>query len=521
VQGTHEATKDKEKIRYALYRVEAGRTLAPQASMDLVVHFVFTHRMKPYPAAISQNEKQLVQYHGNHFVFSPYTVQSQTTNVKLASSTIESKTEQAPTSVKGDVITYGPYEDIQPFSVSPMKLHFENNKPFVTATSVVKEIEISHWGNIAIETQVTLQNDGAALKGTFSRYDYQRNPASAPAVVSSLKQILAPGASDVYYRDEIGNISTSHLSLTQRGVTLDLIPRFPMFGGWKFGFYMGYNLPVQYYLFNDLYDSGLYMLNTTFGVIFDDAVIDELTVKIILPEGARDIEAHAPFPIDSQSTDVHYTYLDTTGRPVLILKKKNVISDHNKFFQVTYRFSQLSMLQEPLLLFAAFFMFFLFIMVYVRIEFNIGPSKQRATNADRIDELLSQLKGVMEQAAELHSGLDSSLNKLSKSKNTQQYTQEKQRTEVNLSGCTKELLKIQAELEDVDSDLAKKVRELQRKEEKKAYNQRQLHDNEISYRINKQIPKSAYEESKAQFENFYNTTDEEIESLLGDLTENL
>jgi oligosaccharyltransferase complex subunit alpha (ribophorin I) len=80
-----------------------------------------------------------------------------------------------------------------------------------------------------------------------------------------------------------------------------------------------------------------------------------------------------PFPIDGTSSDVHYTYLDTTGRPVLVLTKKNVVSELDRYFQVTYNFSKLSMLYEPLLLIVAFFIFFLFVMVYVRIEFHIGP----------------------------------------------------------------------------------------------------------------------------------------------------
>lgn len=90
-------------------------------------------------------------------------------------------------------------------------------------------------------------------------------------------------------------------------------------------------------------------------------------------ECIRNIDVATPFPIDGTSSDVHYTYLDTTGRPVLVLTKKNVVSELDRHFQVTYNFSKLSMLYEPLLLIVAFFIFFLFVMVYVRIEFHIGP----------------------------------------------------------------------------------------------------------------------------------------------------
>lgn len=62
--------------------------------------------------------------------------------------------------------------------------------------------------------------------------------------------MLPASARDVYYRDEIGNISTSHLHETEEGVELELRPRFPLFGGWKTNYYIGYNVPSYQYLFN-------------------------------------------------------------------------------------------------------------------------------------------------------------------------------------------------------------------------------------------------------------------------------
>ena len=86
------------------------------------------------------------------------------------------------------------------------------------------------------------------LKGAFSRYDYQRT--AAPSSIKSFKAVLPAAASDVYYRDEIGNISTSNLWSQEDSVELELRPRFPLFGGWQTRFYMGYNVPSYEYLYN-------------------------------------------------------------------------------------------------------------------------------------------------------------------------------------------------------------------------------------------------------------------------------
>ncbi len=86
------------------------------------------------------------------------------------------------------------------------------------------------------------------LQGTFSRYDYQRTPTHA--AIKSFKVALPASARDVYYRDAIGNISTSNMLIQEDAVEVELRPRFPLFGGWKTQYYIGYNVPAYEYLYN-------------------------------------------------------------------------------------------------------------------------------------------------------------------------------------------------------------------------------------------------------------------------------
>ena len=64
---------------------------------------------------------------------------------------------------------------------------------------------------------------GARLKGPFSRYDYQRN--SGASAVKGYTSLLPAAAQDLYYRDEIGNISTSNARMEEDFVSLELRPR--------------------------------------------------------------------------------------------------------------------------------------------------------------------------------------------------------------------------------------------------------------------------------------------------------
>ena len=97
-------------------------------------------------------------------------------------------------------------------------------------------------------------------------------------------------------------------------------------------------------------------------------------LQVVLPEGCTDIQVDLPFPVE-QSVEKKFSYLDTLGRPVMVLRMQNVTPDHNVPLAVSYRFSSLYQLQEPLLLVLAFFAFFCLVLVYTRLDFDISPKK--------------------------------------------------------------------------------------------------------------------------------------------------
>jgi len=316
------------------YRV-AIPSVAAGSSVSISITTLFTHTLHPFPTHITEHESQLVRYFDSHFLFSAYSTEEQTTLVVLASDKIEGRSHtEKPSKVSGSEITYGPYKSISPFSVSKMHVHFENNYPFATFTKMTKEVEVSQWGNVAIEEHYHLKHTGAALTGPFSRVDLQRGRVGKSAF-RTLTARLPRAASAVYYRDAIGNISTSHLGVRKDHQQLDIDPRFPMFGGWKTEFLIGYSLPASKTLSVSLDNPNLHVLNLTFSSSFTIGVIDRMTMRVVLPEGATNIQYVAPFEIEDVSMDTRFTYLDTVGRPVLVLKKSNLCKYHNQYFQVT------------------------------------------------------------------------------------------------------------------------------------------------------------------------------------------
>ena len=100
--------------------------------------------------------------------------------------------------------------------------------------------------------------------------------------------------------------------------------------------------------------------------VYDDMVVDELLVKIILPEGSRNIDLKTPYTVKRRKDGIHQTYLDTIGRPVVVAMKNNLVENHIQDFELSYVFPSILMLQEPLLIVVFFFVMFVAVICYVR-----------------------------------------------------------------------------------------------------------------------------------------------------------
>ena len=73
--------------------------------------------------------------------------------------------------------------------------------------------------------------------------------------------------------------------------------RFPLFGGWKTHYFIGYNVPSYEYLFSS---GEKFTLNMRLvDHIFDDMLVEDMTLKVILPEGAKVRRTRHYYSLDS------------------------------------------------------------------------------------------------------------------------------------------------------------------------------------------------------------------------------
>jgi oligosaccharyltransferase complex subunit alpha (ribophorin I) len=368
-------TKQKQERDFQVFRV----TLKPTTeSIALAQHF--TDVLVPYPEEIGQHDLHFVLFDDSHYFPSPYATLTQKTTVRTGTSNIASVMQLSPMEIKGSKLTLGPYDNVPPFSFSHFSIHYQNSHPFAFFSEVEREIEVSHWGNVFMEDLYTLKHKGATLKDGFSRIEYQTRQRPESNTWRELSAKLPPSAWGVYYRDQIGNISTSALRQMSDHQRLEVQTRFPMFGGWQTFFHIGYNVPSEGLLSIDS-TTGKYTLQTAFYVPFEDVWVGDMTVKVILPEGVKNVEVSLPFEVEEQSMSRRFTYLDTEwmgGRTVVVLKKHNLVPEHRVPLTITYDFDQNLMLVEPLLLVGTFFLFFVVSTILSRLDLSLEDKPKKA-----------------------------------------------------------------------------------------------------------------------------------------------
>eukprot|EP00472_Partenskyella_glossopodia_P013669 CAMPEP_0197516666 /NCGR_PEP_ID=MMETSP1318-20131121/1561_1 /TAXON_ID=552666 /ORGANISM="Partenskyella glossopodia, Strain RCC365" /LENGTH=454 /DNA_ID=CAMNT_0043065569 /DNA_START=32 /DNA_END=1396 /DNA_ORIENTATION=- len=362
-----------------LYKVTFSKPLKPQKTKKLTIFYGFMGVFVPYPSENRQNDPHLVKYTANLYETSPYPVKKQTTMIKTSTANIVSYTKAKPHSQKGEKTTYGPYTDQSPYAFKALSLHFETKAKFMTVTHLEREIKVCHWGGVVFSEVYNLRNSGADLKDTFHRIDYENMQFGTSFHDLSAK--LPKNSYGIDFRDDIGNISSSHVRETSKHVLFEMTPRFPLFGGWKSIFNLYYTVPIMQ-LVSSVAGTSSYILNTTFSTPFEGLYTESAIVKVVLPEGSSNIKWVTPFPIESVDTEILKTYLDLTGRPVLVLEARNLMRYHNQNFQVWYSYPNIMIHRGPLFVMIGFMAFFGFVIFTSRVDITIGTATAKKTKSD-------------------------------------------------------------------------------------------------------------------------------------------
>lgn len=434
----------------------AGRAIVASGGAKVAAYASFARALAPRPASVAQGEPQHVLFADAALrAVSPYRVEQQTIEAVLplsspsgaGSSSSSSKQPlsffpggpvgvlrpaSSSSSSSGGTVKFSPAGATAPWaalsakvraedgggdtakgegassssSPSPaLSVHFAIDEPLVRGLRVVRDVEVSHWGNVYFEETYLVRNDGPALEGEFSRRRYGDRSAYTSYMFENLRARLPAGSRWIYYRDAIGNVSTSAVHRLPKGasfsslglggsagkkgggadegggVVVDLGMRYPMVGGWQADFVLGYSLPLASVVsrVSGTGMGGRMRLRLSLPPPFEGMYADELEVRVALPEGAKSIAHGAPSaPNAKASLERKRAYLDAPwgpGRPVLALRLRDAVPDHaSARLTVEYTVGALDLARKPLLLVGCYAAVFAALALLNRADLRIAPA---------------------------------------------------------------------------------------------------------------------------------------------------
>ncbi|EME42247.1 hypothetical protein DOTSEDRAFT_73166 [Dothistroma septosporum NZE10] len=374
------------------YKITLPKALQPKEQQTLSITYYTLSALEPLPAQIEQNDKQYVSHKFSAYAPSAYTTLKQKTKLKLPTTdvpdavtlpaTLNAEGKEDPQK-QGTTFTYGPYGELEAGVLQEVSVRYEFTKPLTHNKLLERDIEVSHWGgNIAIEERHWLTNRAATLKNHFSRVQYQQSSYYNPPT-SALKELKFPltvGSVDAYFTDDIGNVSTSRFRANARESNLEIKPRYPVFGGWNYSFRVGWNGDLQKFVRGVKNGRDKFVLKVPF---FEGPKQGEgleyarIVTRVILPEGAKNVNFETAVPIVSSRIGTYRTFMDTVGRTTVELTAINVVDEfRDRDLIITYQYPFAARFTKPITITIGFFAVFVVAYIVGNLDVSIGKKKQ-------------------------------------------------------------------------------------------------------------------------------------------------
>merc|ERR1712037_331973 len=172
-----------------------------------------------------------------------------------------------------------------------------------------------------------------------------------------------------------------------------------------------------------------------------------------------------PFPISRGEDKKHFTYLDTTGRTVVVLSTgpgQLLTEAHIQDFQLQFTYPHRTMLAEPLLL-SAFLLLFLLAIVYVRLDFSITVDAGAEAKM-KVAGYCEKVAALQDRRAGLYHALEEALLRLKANKEVASFHNTLKRIGGDQKAETAAIAELAITIKADSPDLGEKVDQLQKQD---------------------------------------------------------
>ncbi|QLL33514.1 hypothetical protein HG536_0E04250 [Torulaspora globosa] len=368
--------EDGTMVGYGL--VKFPSPIAPNERVSISVRISHNAFGIPHPSRISIAEEQSLLLRTPRLPFSAYFTKKG--NLKVIGSPRFGELDAVDdSSLNGKEIegglSFGSWKDVEPLETKyELKLVYSHNLPIIEASRLKRDVWVSHWAStIQFEEYYEIINHSAELDKGFSRLELMKDQRGMKLshYCSVLEMNLPEQSTDHYYTDLVGKVSTSRVL----GDHFYLKPRYPLFGGWKYNFTIGWTNKLSNFLHKQRMAQDTYILSIPLLNGPTDTMYNEVELSVLLPEGAQVLAVDPPIPFIDIGVTNQRSYLDlNTGHVKVTCNFKNLIDEiGNGQVLVKYRYDTNSLYKKPLSI--ALYIFVALMSFFLLRSFNLSMDK--------------------------------------------------------------------------------------------------------------------------------------------------
>jgi oligosaccharyltransferase complex subunit alpha (ribophorin I) len=352
---------------------------AKSSISKLSIVIALTDSVIPIPKKISQFDSPKYVFDRSILLQTPYPTKSANAFIHVSTKDIEYTGLSGLVSKRSGGLNVGPFKDVNAKDSRNLHIHYSTEISNLVHKQSSVQAWISHWSNIvSFEMFHDMVNQGPVLKTPFSRLDqmFSKGTGRSTSALQSLPIIVPSTATNIFYRDSVGNVSTSTVNGRSDLLLLQLFPRYPVYGGWKYSWNHGYQVPLAQFVQKHPSKANYFVCQFPFGGGVLNATSLEHHFKVVLPEGAKDIQVDTNGVVPERvHQSLEYSYFDSMGRPAIEIIAKNVVDEHYGPVTISYELSPSVLYLKPVVVSLAIFLLFLGIMIWQRLDFSIHKVK--------------------------------------------------------------------------------------------------------------------------------------------------
>lgn len=155
----HSIVENDPNQTYLNLNVYLNNFLRPLETATIRVEIIYIKKIKPLNKTRKYGESQLLRYTGNLYFYSNYLTENFMCAIEIKKPIVYSSEKFVP---KNDMIIYRSI-NLKPFSNKKFTIIYENDDPFFIVNYLERTIDVSHYGSIFVEDNVSIRNGGKCV----------------------------------------------------------------------------------------------------------------------------------------------------------------------------------------------------------------------------------------------------------------------------------------------------------------------------------------------------------------------